>query len=246
MNKYHSDLDEDPLSSSSPDAHPEELDTPTRPRRAPLNSNCSLSVPLSKIPESPDSSSFASENSSPSKMVPLLSSGIIEWKSHMENHPFLPMFPFSTIAFRDPDAVPAFHRFEFTTSAKLSFDVRFLCSNNNISGVNFGLAAVQIVLSQLTGTDDFVIGLVRVLKGKGNIMPVRFKGDFQHTSNQLLEQTKSIMGLSRRYLHEPVKSWLSELNTSQQALLHQVTFGWIPNPYTYATTQTTDMYFEHA
>jgi acyl-CoA synthetase (AMP-forming)/AMP-acid ligase II len=162
----------------------------------------------------------------------------------MEDFPSLPMLPFATLGFRDPDAVPAFHRFECTASAKLAFDVQFCCDSNGLSGENFGLAALQILLIQLTGTDDFVIGLGRTTKGKGDIMPVRFKGDLQHTSEQLLEQTKATMELCRLYLNEPAKNLLCELSISSQTLLHQVTFGWIANAY--ATTETTDMYFEHA
>ncbi len=109
----------------------------------------------------------------------------------------LPMLPFATRGFRNPDAVPAFHHFETTMSDKLSIDIQFLCSNTGLSGANFGLAALQILLTQLTGTDDFVIGLGRVLQGKGDIIPVRFKGDLQHTSGEVLEQTKATIELSK-------------------------------------------------
>lgn len=162
----------------------------------------------------------------------------------MESRPTsLPMLPFTTRGFRNPDAVPAFHRFETTISANLSFDIRFMCDNYEQSWANFGLAALQILLIQPTGTDDFVIGLGRALKGKGDTMPVRFKGDLQHTFNQLSEQTKATMNLSRRYVYEPVKNLLSELNISKQTLLHQVTFDWIAR--TYPTSPAADMYFEH-
>ncbi|KAI4920683.1 uncharacterized protein J4E92_008326 [Alternaria infectoria] len=178
-------------------------------------------------------------------MTPLPASGLWQWTAQMDGRPTsLPMLPFTTRGFRNPDAVPAFHRFETTISANLSFGIRFMCDDYEHSGVSFGLAALQILLTQLTGTDDFVIGLGRALKGKGDTMPVRFKGDSQHTSNELLEQTKATMGVSRRYLHVPVKNLLSELNISKPTLLHQVTFDWIASAY--PTSPTTDMYFEHA
>ena len=73
----------------------------------------------------------------------------------MRDRPSLPVLPFANLGFRNPDAVPAFHRFECIIPTSLSFGVRCLCDNNDVSGVNFGLAALQILLSQLTGTDDY-------------------------------------------------------------------------------------------
>lgn len=78
MNRYYNDINEDRLLSSSPKAHPEELNTPTQPRRTPLSTNYSLSVPLPTIPESPDNSTTALETSLAFKIAPLPTSGIRE------------------------------------------------------------------------------------------------------------------------------------------------------------------------
>jgi hybrid polyketide synthase/nonribosomal peptide synthetase ACE1 len=163
----------------------------------------------------------------------------------MEGRPLsLPLLPFTTRGFRNPDAVPSFHRFETAASANLSFDIRFMCDTYEHSRTNFGLTALQVLLTQLSGTDDFVIGLGRAFKGKRDIIPVRFKGSPQQTSNQLLEQTTATMELSQQYRQEPVENLLSELNISKQKLLHQVTFDWIDDAQ--PTSGTTDFYFEHA
>jgi hypothetical protein len=161
MNMYYNDIDEDPLLSSSPEPHPEELNTPTRLRRAPLSTDYSLSVPLSTIPESPDNSTAALESSFAFRIAPLPISGIRKWKAQMRDCPSLPVLPFATLGFHNPDAVPAFHRFKCIISASLFFDIGCLCDNNDVSGVNFGLAALQILLSQLTGIRDY--GPVQVL-----------------------------------------------------------------------------------
>jgi hypothetical protein len=144
-----------------------------------------------------------------------------QWKASLKDRPASrPPLPYATRGFRNPDAVPAFHGFEITVTTKLSFDIRCFCQDNGIKDMHFGLAALQALLTQLTGTDDFVIGLGRVLKTQADVMPVRFKGDLQDMGAQLLEQTKIIVRDSHRHNQEPVKVLLKEIGVSKQTLLH--------------------------
>jgi len=166
------------------------------------------------------------------------------WKAQLINRPPpIPVFPFAKHGFRNPDAPPSFHLYKLPVAASLSLNARFLCQNNDCSQVHFGLAALQLLLVQLTGTDDFVIGLGRVLGAKRNIMPVRFESNAGSTSQQLLEQTVGAMQDSKIYLYEPVEVLLAELGVSRQTALHRVTFSWLLSGL--AADGTMDMYFHH-
>jgi acyl-CoA synthetase (AMP-forming)/AMP-acid ligase II len=242
---HTSDFDEDPFLSPSSDSNRLEPATPTPASRAQSNSGYSLPAPPPATFTSPSNAIDAFESSPRSRMTALPTSGLEQWTAHMEGRPLsLPLLPFTSRGFCNPDAVPSFHRFDAAASADLSFDIRFMCDTYEHLRANFGLTALQVLLTQLTGTDDFVIGLGRAFKGKRDIIPVRFKGNSQETSNQLLEQTKATMELSQQYRQEPVENLLSELNISKQKLLHQVTFDWIDDAQ--PTSETTDFYFEHA
>ncbi|KAI1517185.1 AMP-binding enzyme [Pyrenophora tritici-repentis] len=167
------------------------------------------------------------------------------WKAQLiDRSPSIPVFPFTKRGFRFHKAPPSFHFHDLAVSPALSFNIRFLCQNNEYSEVDFGLAALQVLLVQLTETDDFVIGLGRILGARRDIMPVRFKCDPAHTSQQLLEQTVETMQDTKIYLYEPLKVLLAELGASTETPLHQVTFNWLLSGQ--PAEGSTDMYFQHA
>ncbi|CAA9964017.1 hybrid NRPS/PKS enzyme [Pyrenophora teres f. maculata] len=167
------------------------------------------------------------------------------WKAQLfDRPPPISVFPFAKRGFRFPEAPPSFHLHELVVSPTLSFNIRFLCQNNGYSEVHFGLAALQALLVHLTEAKDFVIGLGRVLGPKRDIMPVRFKCDSGHPSQQLLEKTVATMKDARIFLYEPLKVLLAELGNPKETLLHQVTFNWLLDGQ--SAEGSTDMYFQHA
>ncbi|KAF1849625.1 acetyl-CoA synthetase-like protein, partial [Cucurbitaria berberidis CBS 394.84] len=174
-----------------------------------------------------------------------LGSALAFWQAQFKQRPpTLPMLPFATRGFRNPDAIPAFHRFEAVLPTEDSMNLRFASMNLNHTEMHFGLAALQVLLMHLTGAEDFVIGIGRTVGNKSDVMPVRFKADLEKSFEELLALTKETLRRVGRYLHVPVKSLLSALEVSRQTLLHQVTFDWLPNSI--HGSQSMDMYFQHS
>ncbi|RMZ66251.1 polyketide synthase [Pyrenophora seminiperda CCB06] len=214
------------------------------PNRRLFASHSTTTTTITSSP--PQGQTNASSSSAPT------TPGMQHWKTQLlDGPPPTPVFPFASCGFRNPDdddAPPSFHCYELPVSATLSLNVRFLCRAKKYEHIHVGLAALQVLLAQLMGTDDFVIGLGRVVGVQRDIMPVRFKGDLEYTSSQLLEQTVKTMQEAKMYLHEPVKVLLAELGLPRQTLLHRVTFDWLSGSQaaTGGGGGGLDVYFEQA
>jgi hypothetical protein len=156
----------------------------------------------------------------------------------------MPLLLFATRGFRNPDSVASFHSFEIKLSIKLTSEIRLFCQQNAIKEMHLGLAALQALLTQLTGTDDFVIALGCVLKDAADVMPVRFKGSMSHTGEELLRQTRNTIRDSHQYVHKSVKVLLKALKIGKQTLLHQVRYKWLLS--TTNRPHNTDTYFKRA
>ncbi|KAF2833447.1 acetyl-CoA synthetase-like protein [Ophiobolus disseminans] len=93
---------------------------------------------------------------------PSLDSGLALWHAQMQDRPpSMPMLPFATKGFRDPDAPPMFHRHEQTLSNNTTMDMRSECETYHHTRMQFGLVALQILLAHLTAAEDMVIGVGR-------------------------------------------------------------------------------------
>jgi hypothetical protein len=132
------DFGEDPFLSSSHGPYPQNPTTPIRSRRGLLSSGYSLPAPPLATPNSSSNSTNALESSPRSRMDPSSTPSMSQWKAQMTDRPAsLPMLPFATRGFRNPDTVPAFHPFETTIPEKLFFEIQLLCSNTGLSGGGF-------------------------------------------------------------------------------------------------------------
>jgi hypothetical protein len=163
-------------------------------------------------------------------MFPSRGSGLASWEAQLRDRPAsLPMLPFATQDFRDPNASPSFHKHELTLPKELASHIQFNSRLRGQSDMHLGLVALQVLLAHLAGTPDLVIGMGRTLGNKSDIMPRRFKFSLADSPEEVFRKTKATLYASRAFAHVRIPSLLSALNVSKQSSLHQVTFDWLAN-----------------
>ncbi|KAH7094376.1 hypothetical protein FB567DRAFT_1962 [Paraphoma chrysanthemicola] len=178
------------------------------------------------------------------RLRPSLSPGsdLTLWQAQLKDRPpALPMLPFASRGFRDPDTSASFNRYEQMLPQDLTMNLRMACMVAEHTEMHFGLVAFQILLMHLTGAVDLVVGIGRTVVSKRDVVPIRFQAGLNRSLQYLLDNTKATLKSSRDYSHVSVKALLSALDVSRQHLLHQVSYDWLTTSF--ESARNIEVYF---